>query len=154
MTARAGRSSSRHQTTSVTSPQVETIATPVPLSGWARWWARIGISAPNSGVVTVVPKSALYRSSSGCATRATSAGISSGRVVSTSITPPSGRWKVTRWKAPGWSSVFELGLGDRGAEGHVPERRGVGLVGLAAREVAQERALRGELRLVRRSCGR
>src|SRR5690606_38099533 len=36
---------------------------------------------------------------------------------------------------------LELGLGDRRLEGHVPQPRGLGLVGLAAREVAHERRL-------------
>ena len=39
-------------------------------------------------------------------------------------------------------TVLELGLGDRGAEVDVPERRRLGLVRLAAGEVAEERALR------------
>ncbi len=39
-------------------------------------------------------------------------------------------------------AVLELGLRDRGAEVDVPERRRLGLVRLAAGEVAQERALR------------
>ena len=36
---------------------------------------------------------------------------------------------------------LDLGLGDRGAVGDVPDRRGLGEVGLTAGEVAQERAL-------------
>ena len=94
--ARFGRSSSRHHTTSVTSPKVQIIAMPVPLSFWARWCATTGTSTPKTGVVTVVPNSGWYRSSSGCATSATHAGMSSGRLVSISMTPPSGRWKPTR----------------------------------------------------------
>ena len=54
MTARVGRSSSRHHVTSVVSPNVQIMAMPVPLSGWARWCARIGTSTPKTGVVTVV----------------------------------------------------------------------------------------------------
>ena len=53
---RVGRSSSRHHTTSVTSPNVQIMAIPEPLSGSARRWARTGTSTPNSGVRTVVPK--------------------------------------------------------------------------------------------------
>jgi hypothetical protein len=87
----------------------------------------IGTSTPNSGVRTVVPKRSLYRSSSGCATSATQAGISSGRVVSL--------------------AVLELGLRDRGAEVDVPQRRRLRRVGLAAPQVAQERALRCPARL-------
>ena len=56
------------------------------------------------------------------------------------------RGSATRWYAPGDLPVLELGLGDRGAEVDVPQRRGLGLVRLAAGEVAQERALRRPLR--------
>jgi hypothetical protein len=41
----------------VVSPNVQIMAMPVPFSGSARWWARIGTSTPNTGVVTVVPNS-------------------------------------------------------------------------------------------------
>ena len=57
MTLRVGRFSSRHQVTSVTSPNVQIIAMPVPLSGWASGWATTGTSTSNSGVRTVVPNS-------------------------------------------------------------------------------------------------
>ena len=53
---RVGSSSSRHQTTSVTSPKVQIMAMPEPLSGSARWWASTGTSTPKSGVCTVDPK--------------------------------------------------------------------------------------------------
>ena len=85
--ARFGRSNSLHQITSVTSPKVQIIAIPEPLSFCARRWATTGTSTPNKGVVTVLPKNFWYRSSSGCATRATQAGISSGLVVSIKILP-------------------------------------------------------------------
>ena len=42
---------------SVTSPKVQIIAMPEPLSGWASGWASTGTSTSNSGVRTVVPKS-------------------------------------------------------------------------------------------------
>ena len=89
---RVGRSSSRHHTTSVTSPKVQIMAIPEPLSGSARWWARTGTSTPKSGVCTVEPKRAAYRSSSGWATRATQAATSSGRVVSISMSSKRRRW--------------------------------------------------------------
>ena len=73
------------------------IAMPAPLSGSAAGWATTGISTPKTGLVTVVPKSAWYRSSSGCAISATTAGTSSGRVVSMKSGSPSGRWNATRW---------------------------------------------------------
>ena len=57
MIARVGRSSSRHQVTSVTSPNVQIMAMPVPLSGCASSWATTGTSTPYSGVTTVVPNS-------------------------------------------------------------------------------------------------
>ena len=46
--------------------------------------------------------------------------------------------------------ILQLGLGDRGLVGHVPERRRLGHVRLAARQVAQERLLRGGARAARR----
>ncbi len=52
---RVARSSSRHHTTSVTSPNVQIIAMPDPLSGSASGWASTGTSTPKSGVRTVVP---------------------------------------------------------------------------------------------------
>ncbi len=41
--------------TSVVSPNVQTMAMPVPLAGSARWCAKIGTLIPNSGVVAVWP---------------------------------------------------------------------------------------------------
>ena len=79
------------------SPKVQIIAIPAPLSGCASSWAFTGTSTPNSGEVTVVSNSSRYRSSSGCATRATQEGSSSGRVVSIHTFCPSGRWKEIRW---------------------------------------------------------
>ncbi|OUD93176.1 hypothetical protein CMMCAS03_05575 [Clavibacter michiganensis subsp. michiganensis] len=95
--ARFSSCSSRHQTTSLRSPKVQTMAMPDPLSGCARWCASTGTSTPNTGVVTVVPKSPWYRSSSGCATRATHAARSSGRVVSMITSSPPARWNARRW---------------------------------------------------------
>ena len=57
MTARTGKPSSRHQTTSVMSPKVQIIATPVPFSGSASACARSGTRTPKSGVTTSEPKS-------------------------------------------------------------------------------------------------
>ncbi len=53
---RVGRRSSLHQVTSVVSPNVQIMAMPEPLSGWASPWARTGTSTPKTGEVTVVPK--------------------------------------------------------------------------------------------------
>ena len=52
-----GNWSSRHQVTSVVSPNVQIIAMPEPFSGSASSWATTGTSTPNTGVVTVCPKS-------------------------------------------------------------------------------------------------
>ena len=57
MMVRFGRSSSRHQMMSVTSPKVQIIAMPEPLSGWASGCGSTGTSTPNTGLVTVVPNS-------------------------------------------------------------------------------------------------
>ena len=72
------------------SPNVHTIAMPVPFPGSASRCASTGTSTPNSGVRTMPPISAAYRGSSGCATSATQPGSSSGRVVAT--TTSAGRW--------------------------------------------------------------
>jgi len=56
---RVGRRSSRHQVTSVVSPNVQIMAMPDPLSGWASSWARTGTSTPKTGEVTMVPNSGL-----------------------------------------------------------------------------------------------
>ena len=58
MTVRLGRSSSRHQVTSVRSPNVQHIAMPAPRSISAAGCASTGTSTSNSGERTVVPKSA------------------------------------------------------------------------------------------------
>ena len=57
--ARTGSASSRHQITSVRSPNVQIMATPVPFSGSASSWARMGTSTSNNGVRTVVPNKGL-----------------------------------------------------------------------------------------------
>ena len=44
--------------------------------------------------------------------------------------------------------VFEFGLRHRGAESDVPQRGGIGLVGLATRDVAKKCALRHTLSIV------
>ena len=59
MMARVGKLSSRHQITSVRSPNVQIMAMPVPLSICASGCARTGTSTPYSGVRTVLPKSGL-----------------------------------------------------------------------------------------------
>ena len=96
MTLRVGRSSSRHHVTSVVSPNVQTMAMPVPLSGCASGCVTTGTSTPNTGVRTVEPTRPAKRASSGWATIATQLTSSSGRVVSMS-TSPSGPWKEMRW---------------------------------------------------------
>ena len=59
ITARTGSDSSRHQVTSVMSPNVQIIAMPLPFAGSASAWARTGTETPNSGVLTWLPKSGL-----------------------------------------------------------------------------------------------
>ena len=104
MIGRICNCSSRHQVTSVRSPKVQHIAMPVPLSGCARTCASTGTSTLNKGVRTVLPKYGMYRSSSGCAIKATQAGRSSGRVVSIRMSPePSVLWNFRVWYAPGRS---------------------------------------------------
>ena len=55
--ARTGSCSSRHHVTSVTSPNVQIIAIPLPFAGSANAWDRTGTETPNSGVITCCPKS-------------------------------------------------------------------------------------------------
>jgi hypothetical protein len=57
MIPRTGSDSSRHQTTSVTSPKVQIMAMPEPFSGSANGCGLIGTGTPNSGVSTFVPNS-------------------------------------------------------------------------------------------------
>ena len=57
MSARVGRSSSRHHVTSVVSPKVQIIAMPEPLSGSASGCASTGTSTSKTGVRTVEPNS-------------------------------------------------------------------------------------------------
>ena len=45
-------------------------------------------------------------------------------------------------------AAFQLSLGDRGLEGHVPQARSVLLIGLAAGDIAQERFLGDALRML------
>ena len=131
--------------TSVTSPNVQIIAMPLPFSGSASGCARIGTRAPNSGVITRCPNSGWYRSSSGCATSATQAGISSGRVVSISIVAAS-RPKRDAVIGARPFPILELGLRDRRPEVHVPQRRRLELIREAAIEQAEKRELRHALR--------
>ena len=55
MIVRLGSCSSRHQMTSVRSPNVHDITMPEPLPGSAAGCATTGTSTPNSGERTVVP---------------------------------------------------------------------------------------------------
>ena len=97
---------------------------------------------------TSVPNSGRKRSSSGWATTATHAASSSGRVVSIIRSPPPLTLaEPERVVRAGALTVLELCLRDRGAVVDVPQRRRVGAVRLAAREVAQERALARAARL-------
>ena len=125
------------------SPKVQIMAMPVPFSGSARWWARTGTSTSNSGVRTVVPNSGWKRTSSGWATIATQLASSSGRVVSMTRSPPAPSHPVERELVVGAGdlAVLHLGLRDGGALVDVVQRGRVLLVGLAAGQVAQERAL-------------
>ena len=96
MTARTGSDSSRHQVTSVRSPNVQIIAMPVPFAGSASGCARTGTGTSKSGVITSVSNSGSYRSSSGWATSATHAGSSSDRVVSISTNTPGAPARANR----------------------------------------------------------
>ena len=101
---------------------MQIIAIPVPFSGSASAWARTD-GHPEQRRHHLGPNSGLYRSSSGWATSATHAGISSGRVVSISRKPASGRIGTLKANAvirTGLLAVFELCLGDCRSEIDIP----------------------------------
>ena len=118
--------SSRHHTTSVVSPKVQTMAAPVPLSGWARGWARTGTSTPNSGVRTV--RADQVRGEAGVV------GVGDHRHAGRQQLRPGGV-DQTRSASAGDPvedqavvgaralAVLQLGLGHRGLEVDVPEGR-------------------------------
>ena len=139
--ARAG-SSSRHQTTSVTSPKVHTMAAPVPLSGWANGWATTGHGCPEQ--------------------RRRHGGADQGRVAfvgGVDDDGDAGRQELgpgrvdeevlATWAMENESVVgprafpfHQFGLGHRSTEIDVPQRRRFGRIGLAPAQEAQERQLR------------
>ena len=127
------------------SPNVQIIATPVPFSGFASGCAFKGTRALNSGVTTSVPNSGWKRGSSGCATSATQAGSSSGRVVSISMAPPSARVKRSLWYAPGVSRSSSSACATAVRKSTSQSVGRFELVGDAAGQQPQERALRHPL---------
>ena len=62
--------------------------------------------------------------------------------------PSAGTMERDRVVGPVSLPILELGLGDRGSEGHVPQRGRLCLVGLTPCEIAQERPLRDGARVV------
>ncbi len=163
ITGRVSSCRSRHQVTSVMSPNVHTITRPVPLAGSARRCARIGTGTPNSGVRG---RRAEQRA---CTARRRDARPAPRRQAAARawLSPrrprPEGRRGCGAHPVPGpcrgegkrqpderaWRfAVLDLGLCHRGAERHVPQRRRLCLVGLAAGEVAQEGELGDSLHAV------
>ena len=138
MIARVGSDSSRHQITSVRSPNVQIIAMPDPLVGRPAGARRTGTSTPNSGVVTVEPdelgvplvvRVRDQRDAGGEQLGSRRLDHDRGAIGAVERDPVVRRWPI---------AIFELGLRHRRPERHVPERRCLGLVGLTAGEVAQE----------------
>ena len=122
------------------------IAMPAPLSGSAAGWASTGISTPNTGEVTVRPEQRLVALVVGVGDQRHQARdqLGAGRLdEDRSVGAVEGDAVVVAGVLP----RLQLGLRDRGLEGDVPERRRLLQVGLAAGEVAQERALADLLRL-------
>ena len=98
ITVRTGRSSSRHQVTSVRSPKVQHIAMPAPLSGSAGGWASDrDLHAEHRGGDGGAEQRRRTARRRGARSARPRLGISSGRVVSTWTGVPSGRWNATRW---------------------------------------------------------
>ena len=131
-TDRAGRSSSRHQTTSVLSPKVQIIATPVPFSGSASGWATTGTGTPKSGVDDLRYRRARAsgRRRDGRRRRRTPRGVRVGWCRSR-CQPRPRRWKSEPVVGGRGRSVLDLGLCDGSLHVDVPHRRGFAQVGLA-----------------------
>ena len=131
MRALVGRFSSRHHTTSVVSPKVQIMAMPVPFSGSASSWARIGTSTPKSGVTTDVAEERLValvvgvrdeRDATGEQLRSRGVDVHGAGVV--------GAVEGDAVIGAGTLAVLEFGLGDGGSKVDVPERRCLGRVDL------------------------
>ena len=146
--------SSRHHTMSVTSPKVQTIAAPVPLSGLGEVVTvdlDLGIEERRAHLradeVLVRPLRVRHDRDAG------------GQQLGTGGLDRDGSGSVREREVDGvvrglLVAILELGLRDRGAEVDVPQGRREGLVRLAALEVAQERELALPDRCRPRSCGR
>ena len=142
---------------SVVSPKVQHMAMPAPLSISASGWGRIGTSTPYTGRRPSCRTAACSARRPGGRSGRTQAASSSGRVVSMHTSTPSSTGCARGGSLRGGLGVrdvegqavvearvlaaLQLSLGDRSLEGDVPQARGLGLVGLAARQVAQERGL-------------
>ena len=135
---RVGSCSSRHQITSVTSPKVQIMAMPDPFSGSASGWATIGTSTPKSGVRTVVPEAGGEALVVGMGHQRHAGGhqLGAGGVDLDVV-------EAQAVVGAGPLAVLHLGLGHRRLVVDVPQRRGLGRVGLAPGQVAQEHALAG-----------
>ena len=153
MSVRTGRSSSRHQVTSVRSPNVQHMAMPAPLSISAAGWASTGISTPKTGEVTVRAEERLVALVVGVRDQRDDAGDQLGTRGLDVDAAPVRAVERDAVVGAGVLAGLELGLRDGGLEGDVPERRRLVEVGLAAGEVAQEGALADRLGLrARWSC--
>ena len=141
---RTGSPSSRHQMTSVVSPNVQIIAMPEPFSGSASSCATTGTSTSNSGERTVRAEQGLVARVVGMGDEGDARGEQLG----------SRRLDVDRFAVVGAAeadavvrarplAILELGLRDRRPEVDVPQRRRLGEVGVTVAQQPQERSLRG-----------
>ncbi len=141
MITRAGSCSSRHQVTSVRSPKVQHITMPEPLSGSASRVAEHRQLHPEHGAGDGAPEQVGVALVVGMGDQGHAGGdqLRPGGLDAR----PDRRVRVEGHPVVGAGIVpgLELGLGHRGLEGHVPHRRRLGQVGLAALQVAQERLL-------------
>ena len=139
---RVGRESSRHQTTSVVSPKVQTMAMPDPLSGSASSWARTGTRTPNSGVTTVGAEQGPVALVVGVGDQG-HAGRQQlgpgGLDLDGAVAADPGEAQPV--VGAGALAVLELGLGDGGPEVDVPQGGGRALDHLAAPGQAEEAPL-------------
>ena len=136
---RVGRSSSRHQTTSVVSPKVQTMAIPDPFSGSASSWAMTGTRTPNRGVTDGGAEQRPVAVVLGVGHQGHARGqqLGPGRLdVDGTVAVHPGEAEPVVGAGP--LPVLELGLGDGGAEVDVPEGRGRALGDLVASDQAEE----------------
>ena len=133
--------------TSVTSPNVQIIATPVPFSGSASGCGLTGTRTPNSGVIDLGAEQRLVALVVGMRDERDARRDQLGpRRVDLDEAVAVGAREADAVIGARLLAILELRLRDGRAEVHVPQRRRFELIREAALEQAQERQLRDALR--------